>query len=178
MSRCVACRQSKIKCSGEEPCANCQRRYVKCQFEECGNKITVSQRFVLPNAELYPHWGRAECSVVLTFNRYLRGLKSQVNDGRRRLSTPCHTKSPPVEARPTARCSFSPSGPIRDDSSYDALSSTEFDNHATSSPHKQHMPDDIAPVSVDEAYSIWTSPFSYPTTTQRVKYKNKRNWSK
>ncbi|RAH44558.1 Zn(II)2Cys6 transcription factor [Aspergillus brunneoviolaceus CBS 621.78] len=43
---CVACRQSKIKCSGEQPCINCQRRSVRCEFAEGVNRVVVSERFV------------------------------------------------------------------------------------------------------------------------------------
>ncbi|KAF7621143.1 hypothetical protein AFLA_011453 [Aspergillus flavus NRRL3357] len=43
---CVACRQSKIKCSGKEPCANCQRRAIKCRFVEGSNKITVTESYL------------------------------------------------------------------------------------------------------------------------------------
>ncbi|KAK1718728.1 fungal-specific transcription factor domain-containing protein [Colletotrichum acutatum] len=38
---CISCRQSKIKCSGEQPCANCQRRLMKCEYSE-GTNITVN----------------------------------------------------------------------------------------------------------------------------------------
>ena len=44
--RCVACRQSKIKCSGDEPCANCKRRLMNCRFEEPGHKVLVEERCV------------------------------------------------------------------------------------------------------------------------------------
>ncbi|KAL3481034.1 fungal-specific transcription factor domain-containing protein [Aspergillus californicus] len=43
---CIACRQSKIKCTGEDPCANCQRRRVDCRFLETVNKIMVSERYL------------------------------------------------------------------------------------------------------------------------------------
>ncbi|OGM47217.1 Zn(II)2Cys6 transcription factor [Aspergillus bombycis] len=43
---CVACRQSKIKCSGKEPCANCQRRALKCRYVEGSNKITVTESYL------------------------------------------------------------------------------------------------------------------------------------
>ncbi|PYI20213.1 hypothetical protein BO99DRAFT_383021 [Aspergillus violaceofuscus CBS 115571] len=43
---CVACRQSKIKCSGEEPCINCQRRSVRCEFAEGVNRVVVSERYL------------------------------------------------------------------------------------------------------------------------------------
>ncbi|KAJ5081573.1 hypothetical protein NUU61_009837 [Penicillium alfredii] len=44
---CIACRQSKIKCSGDEPCVNCQRRFIRCQFSEASTKVLVSERFVI-----------------------------------------------------------------------------------------------------------------------------------
>ncbi|KAL4920415.1 hypothetical protein BDW62DRAFT_208935 [Aspergillus aurantiobrunneus] len=39
---CIACRQSKIKCSGVEPCANCQRRAIECQFTDA-HKVMVDE---------------------------------------------------------------------------------------------------------------------------------------
>ncbi|PWY87950.1 Zn(II)2Cys6 transcription factor [Aspergillus sclerotioniger CBS 115572] len=43
---CTACRQSKIKCSGNDPCANCQRRSIRCQFSETNTKVLVSERYL------------------------------------------------------------------------------------------------------------------------------------
>ncbi|KAI9929625.1 hypothetical protein MW887_001099 [Aspergillus wentii] len=43
---CVACRSCKIKCSGEPPCANCQRRLVKCRFIDPANKVTVAEEYL------------------------------------------------------------------------------------------------------------------------------------
>ncbi|GAD93971.1 Zn(II)2Cys6 transcription factor [Paecilomyces variotii No. 5] len=45
---CVACRHSKIKCSGNEPCTNCQRRALRCRFVEGNSKVMVSERFEDP----------------------------------------------------------------------------------------------------------------------------------
>ncbi|KAL4757014.1 transcription factor domain-containing protein [Aspergillus foveolatus] len=42
---CLACRQSKIKCSGVQPCANCQRRSVDCQFTDT-HKVMVDERYL------------------------------------------------------------------------------------------------------------------------------------
>ncbi|KAF9886453.1 hypothetical protein FE257_011485 [Aspergillus nanangensis] len=44
---CIACRQSKIKCSGTDPCANCQRRVMKCRFVNGGNRVMVNERYLL-----------------------------------------------------------------------------------------------------------------------------------
>ncbi|KAL4862198.1 hypothetical protein BDV12DRAFT_207373 [Aspergillus spectabilis] len=43
---CISCRQSKIKCTGEEPCANCQRRRVECRFLESVSKVMVPERYL------------------------------------------------------------------------------------------------------------------------------------
>ncbi|KAF5003856.1 hypothetical protein FDECE_9621, partial [Fusarium decemcellulare] len=43
---CIACRQSKIKCSGDDPCQNCQRRAVQCRFTEGGTKVMVSEKYL------------------------------------------------------------------------------------------------------------------------------------
>ncbi|KAI1088767.1 hypothetical protein F5B19DRAFT_470128 [Rostrohypoxylon terebratum] len=43
---CIACRQSKIKCSGNEPCQNCKRRSVQCRFAESGAKVVVSEKYL------------------------------------------------------------------------------------------------------------------------------------
>lgn len=49
-NRCVACRQSKIKCSGEEPCANCRRRSVRCRFTDV--KSSGLDRYVVVTVPL------------------------------------------------------------------------------------------------------------------------------
>ncbi|KAE8340570.1 hypothetical protein BDV24DRAFT_175258 [Aspergillus arachidicola] len=43
---CIACRHSKIKCTGEAPCANCQRRSLRCEFVEGVNRVVVSERYL------------------------------------------------------------------------------------------------------------------------------------
>ncbi|OJI96044.1 hypothetical protein ASPVEDRAFT_35372 [Aspergillus versicolor CBS 583.65] len=42
---CIACRQSKIKCSGADPCANCQRRGIECHYTDA-NKVMVDERYL------------------------------------------------------------------------------------------------------------------------------------
>ncbi|KAH7136208.1 hypothetical protein EDB81DRAFT_949013 [Dactylonectria macrodidyma] len=43
---CIPCRQSKIKCSGKDPCANCQRRSVPCHFTEGADMVMVSAKYL------------------------------------------------------------------------------------------------------------------------------------
>ncbi|WQF77306.1 hypothetical protein CDEST_02320 [Colletotrichum destructivum] len=41
---CVSCRQSKIKCSGDEPCSNCRRRVMRCKYSDGNNKAISPER--------------------------------------------------------------------------------------------------------------------------------------
>ncbi|KAJ5700954.1 AAT family amino acid transporter [Penicillium malachiteum] len=45
-NRCIACRHSKIKCSGDDPCINCQRRDIRCEFTEGTSRVVVPDRLV------------------------------------------------------------------------------------------------------------------------------------
>ncbi|QKX53234.1 uncharacterized protein TRUGW13939_00310 [Talaromyces rugulosus] len=58
-SRCTACRQSKIKCSGDEPCVNCRRRSLTCQFSEGSSKILVSEGYLRDLQKQVQDWQRA-----------------------------------------------------------------------------------------------------------------------
>ncbi|KAL3454224.1 hypothetical protein BJX65DRAFT_317914 [Aspergillus insuetus] len=43
---CIACRASKIKCTGADPCANCTRRRIGCRFLESVSKVMVPERYL------------------------------------------------------------------------------------------------------------------------------------
>ncbi|KAB8259358.1 hypothetical protein BDV32DRAFT_159295 [Aspergillus pseudonomiae] len=47
ISACLRCRQQKIKCTGENPCRNCQRRHVVCTFERDHDKVLVTKKHLL-----------------------------------------------------------------------------------------------------------------------------------
>ncbi|KAM0417420.1 hypothetical protein ACHAPT_012569 [Fusarium lateritium] len=79
---CVACRQSKIKCSGEDPCQNCQRRSVQCRFTEGGTKVMVSEKSVTTAVACGPGLDADQGSC-----RYLQELQKQVEDHRRSPSS-------------------------------------------------------------------------------------------
>ncbi|UNI17497.1 hypothetical protein JDV02_003837 [Purpureocillium takamizusanense] len=115
---CIACRQSKIKCSGAEPCGNCQRRLVRCRFEEGCNRVTVSERYLLELRKQAGHQ-QPKRPYDVAF-----GYPSEAEAG---------SASPQSEELP----------PLR---------------------------------TVDDGRSIWTSPFSRPSTTIKSTYKNKANW--
>lgn len=44
--RCERCRMMKVKCSGAEPCARCQRAKERCFFAAESKRISVSERYV------------------------------------------------------------------------------------------------------------------------------------
>ncbi|KAF4902225.1 Thiamine repressible genes regulatory protein thi1 [Colletotrichum viniferum] len=48
---CIPCRTSKIKCTGDEPCANCRRRVVRCKYEDSGTKASSSDRSIHVRSE-------------------------------------------------------------------------------------------------------------------------------
>ncbi|OJJ33588.1 hypothetical protein ASPWEDRAFT_115897 [Aspergillus wentii DTO 134E9] len=116
---CIACRHSKIKCSGNEPCNNCQRRMIHCEFAEGVNKIIVSER-------------------------YLRELERQVQE---------HQKNNHNVPSPS-------------------LSQSDTIDTAG-------MPLDVAeesPPATGYARSIWTNPFTLPSTTIKNTKPNRRHW--
>ncbi|KAF1951189.1 Zn(II)2Cys6 transcription factor [Byssothecium circinans] len=43
---CSRCRRQKIKCSGLQPCANCTKRNLRCEFDDRDMKILVTQGYL------------------------------------------------------------------------------------------------------------------------------------
>ncbi|KAF1929423.1 uncharacterized protein M421DRAFT_61128 [Didymella exigua CBS 183.55] len=43
---CSRCRRQKIKCSGQQPCANCCKRNLTCIFNDRENKVLVTQGYL------------------------------------------------------------------------------------------------------------------------------------
>ncbi|KAH7052257.1 fungal-specific transcription factor domain-containing protein [Macrophomina phaseolina] len=43
---CLLCRKRKVRCSGREPCENCIRHSVDCQFETESRKVVVSETYL------------------------------------------------------------------------------------------------------------------------------------
>ncbi|KIV82671.1 hypothetical protein PV11_04765 [Exophiala sideris] len=44
INACRRCRQRKVKCSGEQPCINCERRKQSCVFDEASRRVVISER--------------------------------------------------------------------------------------------------------------------------------------
>ncbi|KAE8330613.1 hypothetical protein BDV39DRAFT_212915 [Aspergillus sergii] len=126
---CIACRHSKIKCTGDAPCANCQRRSLRCEFVEGVNRVVVSER-------------------------YLRQLEKEVEEHRQLAGV----RSPPVSP-------FESQTRPKDTSTAD---STGILSDSTEEPLQLQ--------GLGYAQSIWTSPFTLPSTTIRNTQQNKRTW--
>lgn len=155
--RCVACRQSKIKCSGNEPCANCERRAIRCRFTEGSSKVVVTERFV--------------CILLWTgtqrsngWDRYLQQLRRQAREQQQSF---CGTKR-------SADMAFGPA--VEKDQVYPGDAnppSVGFNDRVNS--------EALAPpgelLAIDHGRSVWTSPFTPPSRTIKNTYKSRRSWS-
>ncbi|KAE8420420.1 hypothetical protein BDV36DRAFT_281516 [Aspergillus pseudocaelatus] len=127
--RCIACRHSKIKCTGDAPCANCQRRGLRCEFVEGVNRVVVSER-------------------------YLRQLEKEVEERRQLAGVRSPPESPfESQTRPKGTSTADSAG-IPSESTEESLQLHGF----------------------GYAQSIWTSPFTLPSTTIRNNQQNKRTW--
>ncbi|RAK81572.1 Zn(II)2Cys6 transcription factor [Aspergillus fijiensis CBS 313.89] len=146
---CVACRQSKIKCSGEEPCINCQRRSVRCEFAEGVNRVVVSERF-------------KPCT------RYLRRLEAQVRSQKalatmkNPIMSPSDTPTVARDSCPTeAALSTSGSAPSRETSPVSQQRSTWTSPFALPSTTIKNTKD-------NKRTWIWLAPSSMWSFTTRL----------
>ncbi|KAL3485509.1 hypothetical protein BJX62DRAFT_242865 [Aspergillus germanicus] len=121
---CAACRQSKIKCSGEEPCLNCRRRSLECQFTEGSSKVLVDEQYLHSLQRQAYNWQRA------TGVKRSRNENFQFQDNNDAVSG----RQPPTPSRTRG-----------------ALAN-------------------------DLLCSIWTSPFTLPTTVLKDTHQEQRKW--
>ncbi|KAL4798552.1 hypothetical protein BDV19DRAFT_356470 [Aspergillus venezuelensis] len=119
---CVACRHSKIKCSGDEPCLNCRRRSLDCQFTEGNSKILVDEQYLHDLQRQAYNWQRAT------------GVKRPRDDCFRFDDDIVAGKHPPTPRR-------TPGTPAN-----------------------------------ELSCSIWTSPFTLPTTVLKDTHQEQRKW--
>ncbi|KAL4934875.1 hypothetical protein BDV06DRAFT_229352, partial [Aspergillus oleicola] len=151
---CIACRTSKIKCTGEEPCANCQRRRVDCRFLESVSKVMVPER-------------------------YLRELQGKVGGGSIGERARAHAQSQSQgqsqsqqQAQAQARRESHTSQPAVKRTSTSAFGSEVDIEDSIGS-----QPEEIPFLTVDSGRTIWTSPFTLPSRIIKKNHKTKRNWT-
>ncbi|KAL4930320.1 uncharacterized protein BDV17DRAFT_297781 [Aspergillus undulatus] len=155
---CIACRTSKIKCTGEEPCANCTRRRVECRFLESVSKVMVPER-------------------------YLRELQGKVgagagDGGRSRQAQHQHQpQQQPTPQSQTQSQSQSTHGRHHAQPAVKRTSVSAFGSEVDIEDSISSQPEEIPFLPVDSGRTIWTSPFTLPSRIIKKNHKTKRNWT-
>ncbi|GAP93113.1 putative Zn 2Cys6 transcription factor [Rosellinia necatrix] len=147
VNACIACRQSKIKCSGEEPCASCRRRVIKCRFAETGSTVTVQES-------------------------YLRQLQKQAQAGQQRLEQEQECQQPlrsPTQRPNTAATTASSSSTRPEDGNPPVVGLVQPDT-PTSIP-----PGLVIHEAPSIWMTPLISPFETPSTTKNT-HENGRTW--
>ncbi|RKK91104.1 hypothetical protein BFJ71_g11131 [Fusarium oxysporum] len=175
---CVACRQSKIKCSGDDPCQNCQRRSVQCRFTEGGAKVMVSEKYLQ--------------DLQKRVEQQQRSPTNNIFDNAGQVDTTFTYRSPPTaSAPPPYRSSMDaasvhsqnshpsycsppiPSSQVGDNYSpglkrtNDAAFGNDVNDPATSSYSQQ---------TGESPLTIWPSAFTIPSKIIKNTRKNRRTW--
>ncbi|RSL90526.1 hypothetical protein CDV31_015670 [Fusarium ambrosium] len=203
---CVACRQSKIKCSGDDPCQNCQRRSVQCRFTEGGTKVMVSEKYLQELQKQVEEHQRSPSITTFDSQKqpgdasYRSSPTAQAASAPPQYRSPldiptAHTQtslpycSPPVSQsqlgdqfspglKRTSDVAFGPNGDVNGECRVDtALASPALTAEGT----QQHAaPSDPAQVPAfqptDSPLSIWPSAFTIPSKIIKNTRKNRRTW--
>ncbi|RGP76573.1 hypothetical protein FLONG3_5235 [Fusarium longipes] len=199
---CVACRQSKIKCSGNDPCQNCLRRSMQCHFNEGGAKVMVSERYLQDLQKQVEQYQRSPSTTIL-------GSRQNVDTPYTYRSPPSATISsapPPyrssIEASSTSYCSPSISQPhsftsnlkrtrdaafgdLNGECGVDAslaspaltVEGSHSDQQSHPDPTSKDPPSSSSYQQQDESpLSIWPSAFTIPSKIIKNTRKNRRTW--
>ncbi|RDW87040.1 putative C6 transcription factor [Aspergillus mulundensis] len=153
---CIACRTSKIKCTGEHPCANCQRRRVDCRFLETVSKVMVSERYL---REL-------ELQKRATAGERQRQPLQQTSPSQSHSLQDQPTRT---SVKRTSTSAFGDEVEVDIDGILGSTGNTCSASTLTSPPE--------IPLAVDSERTIWTSPFTLPSRIIKKNHKSKRNWT-
>ncbi|RKK28282.1 hypothetical protein BFJ66_g5963 [Fusarium oxysporum f. sp. cepae] len=175
---CVACRQSKIKCSGDDPCQNCQRRSVQCRFTEGGAKVMVSEKYLQDLQKRVEQQQRSPTNSIFD-------NAGQVDTTFTYRSSPTASAPPPYRSSMDAASVHSqnshpsycsppiPSSQVGDNYSpglkrtNDAAFGNDVNDPATSSYSQQ---------TGESPLTIWPSAFTIPSKIIKNTRKNRRTW--
>ncbi|RYC84953.1 hypothetical protein BFJ63_vAg12205 [Fusarium oxysporum f. sp. narcissi] len=175
---CVACRQSKIKCSGDDPCQNCQRRSVQCRFTEGGAKVMVSEKYLQDLQKRVEQQQRSPTNSIFD-------NAGQVDTTFTYRSPPTASAPPPYRSSMDAASVHSqnshpsycsppiPSSQVGDNYSpglkrtNDAAFGNDVNDPATSSYSQQ---------TGESPLTIWPSAFTIPSKIIKNTRKNRRTW--
>ncbi|KAL4988818.1 hypothetical protein BDW68DRAFT_176487 [Aspergillus falconensis] len=166
---CIACRQSKIKCTGEQPCANCQRRRVDCRFLETVSKVMVPERYL---RELEMQRKTATAGSHSDRQRQPQSRRQLERGAHTQTQTQTQTHEERAR-RAVKRTSTSAFGSEVD---VDLNGMLDSNGNTCSADTIASQPDEI-PLAVDAERTIWTSPFTLPSRIIKKNHKSKRNWT-
>ncbi|EAA63258.1 hypothetical protein AN3290.2 [Aspergillus nidulans FGSC A4] len=164
---CVACRQSKIKCTGEQPCANCQRRRVDCRFLETVSKVMVPERYL---RELEMQRKTAAAAAVS------HGDRQRQPQPQRQLEKEPHAQTHVHEGRTRPAVKRTSTSAFGSEVGVDLDQMLESNGNTCSADTIASQPDEIPP-AVGAERTIWTSPFTLPSRIIKKNHKSKRNWT-
>ncbi|KAL3432042.1 hypothetical protein BDV09DRAFT_187869 [Aspergillus tetrazonus] len=164
---CVACRQSKIKCTGEQPCANCQRRRVDCRFLETVSKVMVPERY-LRELEMQRKTAAAAAGS--------HGDRQRQPQPQRQLEREPHAQTHVHEERTRPAVKRTSTSAFGSEVGVDLDQMLESNGNTCSADTLASQPDEIPP-AVDAERTIWTSPFTLPSRIIKKNHKSKRNWT-
>ncbi|KAL6409928.1 hypothetical protein AUP68_06334 [Ilyonectria robusta] len=195
---CSACRQSKIKCSGEDPCQNCQRRFVQCRFTEGGTKVMVSEKYLqdLQKQVEEHHRSPSTSAFVLTIKpgepQYRLSPTAQTQATTITYHSPLDAPSVQTQS-PVSQSqigdTFSPGLKRTSDAAFgpDVNGECGIDTTIASpaltveGPRQHAASSDPAKVpafqpTTDSPLSIWPSAFTIPSKIIKNTRKNRRTW--
>ncbi|OTB00947.1 hypothetical protein M426DRAFT_225408 [Hypoxylon sp. CI-4A] len=173
---CIACRQSKIKCSGEDPCQNCKRRAIRCQFTEGGNKVVVSEKYLQSLQRQLEERQRSPSSTNLgsptqtVASSFVLGHAAQPQAIDR--DEPTHGRRSFTNA--SSRLHGDTNGEPRGDTGLVSPTVNALD--ASQQPEASYPI--LTPTSqpTEPCFRVWSNPFIIPSKVIKNTCKNKRTW--
>ncbi|KAI1204694.1 uncharacterized protein F4807DRAFT_446372 [Annulohypoxylon truncatum] len=171
---CIACRQSKIKCSGNEPCQNCKRRSVQCHFTETGVKVVVSEKYLQQLKRQAEEHTRSPSASNLESPDQGEGRARSPDAQSSALGQCAHPLNSPSISRMSA-LEDSPTNPqhrvhsrlISPAPTIEPPQQSDACPDPATTPAYQH---DSSPLRV------WTNPFVIPSKVIKNACRNKRTW--
>ncbi|KAL1874768.1 hypothetical protein VTK73DRAFT_187 [Phialemonium thermophilum] len=181
---CIQCRQSKIKCSGSDPCQNCQRRAIRCTFDRSGNKVMVSEKYLQDlqrQAARSPSTSNGDSQIRADSHHH---SPSRVNSAATALTSPSVARTVVTSAEPTVsrKRSADAAFGLNDDSyaTYRTETSLVSPASLTEPPSQPHdinrSPLSAPPPTTRTPFNVWSSASTVPSKTIKNMRNNRRAW--
>ncbi|KAI1394410.1 fungal-specific transcription factor domain-containing protein [Hypoxylon trugodes] len=184
---CQPCRQSKIKCSGDDPCQNCKRRSIRCHFAEGGNKIIVSEKYLQqlqkqagenlrsPSASNPESPTRAECQYRSPVTRPSPSTQSRGPSPVPRMAT--SQGVPSMRRRCSTNSTFTYNRNASDSGVDTSLVSPAPTIDVSQRPEISSGPATVPEYHhVNSSLRVWSNPFITPSKIIKNTCRNRRTW--